>query len=139
MALELTGDVAEVYAAADERTKRDYNQAFFTKLYITPEWDESQGQIIVRVARAELTEPYAALRPRSLCQQVTKGAKLVRSNAHNRGSGLIEPLPAAAFSIYLKLAGCAGRLSKHGPAWRRISELHAQRFGKRRDLNSSVE
>jgi site-specific DNA recombinase len=57
MALELAADVAQVYATASEQTKRSYNQAFFTKLYVTPEWDESQGQTVVQVARAELSEP----------------------------------------------------------------------------------
>jgi hypothetical protein len=31
MALELAGDVAQVYAQANEQTKRGYNQAFFKK------------------------------------------------------------------------------------------------------------
>ena len=44
MALELAEDVAEVYAQADEQTKRGYNQAFFRKLYVTPEWDDGHGR-----------------------------------------------------------------------------------------------
>jgi hypothetical protein len=28
---------------ADELTKRGYNQAFFTKLFVLAEWDEDQG------------------------------------------------------------------------------------------------
>jgi hypothetical protein len=43
MALELAGEVAEVYSQADERTKRGYNQPFFKTLLITPDWDEEQG------------------------------------------------------------------------------------------------
>jgi hypothetical protein len=30
----------EVYASADEQTKRGCSQAFFTKLFVTPEWDD---------------------------------------------------------------------------------------------------
>jgi hypothetical protein len=46
MALELAENVAEVYATADEQIKRRYNQAFFTKLLVAPEWDESSGQTV---------------------------------------------------------------------------------------------
>ncbi len=60
MALELAGDVAKVYAEADEATKRSLNQAFFKKLYVLPEWDEDQGRS-ARIASAELTEPYVLL------------------------------------------------------------------------------
>jgi hypothetical protein len=67
MALELAEDVAVVYAQADEQTKRRYNQAFFRKLYITPEWDEDHGQTVVRITRAELSEPYAALLAEPWC------------------------------------------------------------------------
>ena len=35
MALELAGDVAKVYAEADERTRRGYNQAFFKHIWIS--------------------------------------------------------------------------------------------------------
>jgi hypothetical protein len=33
-------------------------------------------------------------------------------------------------SSYLARMGKKGRLSKHNPAWQRIRELHAQRFGR---------
>jgi site-specific DNA recombinase len=61
MALELAQDVAHVYAQADDATKRSFNQAFFKKLYVTPEWDEGQGQTTARIASADLTPPYALL------------------------------------------------------------------------------
>jgi hypothetical protein len=62
--LELAENVAAVYADADEATKRGYNQAFFKKLYILPEWDEDANRTVVRVAGSELTEPppYCSLR-----------------------------------------------------------------------------
>jgi hypothetical protein len=47
--------------SADEQTKRGYNQAFFKKLYVAPEWDEEQGRGTIRITGAELTEPYAVL------------------------------------------------------------------------------
>jgi hypothetical protein len=51
MALELVEDAALVYARAKDTTKRGYNQAFFTKLFIMAEWDEDTGQTIARVPR----------------------------------------------------------------------------------------
>jgi hypothetical protein len=104
MALELAGDVAQVYARSNEQTKRGYNQAFFTGLYITPEWDEAHGQTAIRVTRAELTEPYAALLADNLVPEATKAARLIRKSTTKAGSDPVEPLPAAAISIYLKLA-----------------------------------
>jgi site-specific DNA recombinase len=61
MALELAGDVAEVYREAPESLKRGYNQAFFKKLYVMPERDEETATLTAQVAEAELTEPYAVL------------------------------------------------------------------------------
>jgi hypothetical protein len=40
MALELVEDVQAAYRVADEQTRRGFNQAFFKKLYVMPEWDE---------------------------------------------------------------------------------------------------
>jgi site-specific DNA recombinase len=60
-ALELAEDIAAVYELADERTRRGYNQAFFTRIKITARWDETAGQAVVEVAGVELTEPYAVL------------------------------------------------------------------------------
>jgi hypothetical protein len=43
-----------------------------------------------------------------------------------------EPVPRASSSTinYPAKTGCTGQLSKQAPAWQRIRELHAQRFGK---------
>jgi hypothetical protein len=60
MALELAEQVAAVYQAGAEALKRGYNQAFFRKLFVLPEWDD-EGQMVVKITRAELTEPYALL------------------------------------------------------------------------------
>jgi hypothetical protein len=40
--LELVEDVQAIYVAADEQTRRGYNQAFFKKLYVLAEWDDRQ-------------------------------------------------------------------------------------------------
>lgn len=104
MALELAGDVAQVYAAADESTKRGYNQAFFSKLYITPEWDENHSQTIVQVSDAELTEPHAALLATDFVHQITSEIKLIRRASSKAESGPYEPLSDADVSIRLKLA-----------------------------------
>ena len=60
-ALELAEDIAAVYELADERTRRGYNQAFFTRIKITARWDETESRTVVEVAGVELTEPYAVL------------------------------------------------------------------------------
>jgi hypothetical protein len=70
-----------VYAKADEQTKRGYNQAFFRKLLLTPEWDEEQGLPVVRIMGAELTEPYAALLATELVSGVMSEVELIRSRA----------------------------------------------------------
>jgi site-specific DNA recombinase len=104
IALELAEDVAEVYASADAATKRGYNQAFFQKLYITPEWDEPTSQTMVRISRAELTEPYALLLADNLVSEATAGAELIRKAARKAESGSKEPLSLTACSIFVKMA-----------------------------------
>jgi hypothetical protein len=42
IALQLAENVAEVYKTGDEQLKRSYNQAFFKKLYVTPEWERGR-------------------------------------------------------------------------------------------------
>jgi site-specific DNA recombinase len=42
-----------------------------------------------------------------------------------------SPVFRGSGSQSMQMAGLTGRRSKHDPAWRRIRELHAQRFGKR--------
>jgi hypothetical protein len=58
-ALELAGDIQAVYEAADERTRRGYNQAFFKRIKIRARWDDEERQTVVEVVGVELTEPYA--------------------------------------------------------------------------------
>jgi hypothetical protein len=92
MALELAEDVAAVYAVADEQLKRACNQAFFVKLYVTPEWDERESETMVRVIRAELTEPYALLLDENLVAEAAQGARLIQMAAQNAENGSGEPL-----------------------------------------------
>ena len=60
-ALELAEDIAGVYELADERTRRGYNQAFFTRIKIRARWDDDAGRTAVEVVGVELTDPYAVL------------------------------------------------------------------------------
>ncbi len=69
-ALELAEDVGGIYELADERTRRGYNQAFFTRIKITARWDDEAKRAVVEVAGVELTEPYAVL----LAERTTKEA-----------------------------------------------------------------
>ena len=105
MALELAGDVAQVYATADEQTKRGYNQAFFKKLYVVPEWDKGHEQTTVRITEAQLTDPYAALLAENLAEEAMSEVEMIRQKA---GSGPDEPLPVASVSIFQRMAGATG-------------------------------
>jgi hypothetical protein len=60
-ALELAENIAGIYELADDRTKRGYNQAFFTRIKIRARWDDNAGRTAVEVAGVELTAPYAVL------------------------------------------------------------------------------
>ena len=104
MALELAEDVAAVYMSSSEQIKRGYNQAFFNKLYITPQWDDDHEQTTVRVSRAELTKPYALLLDKRLPNKVLNEVELIRQASTTAGSGPNEPLPDAGCSIFVKLA-----------------------------------
>ena len=118
--------MASVYAEADEATKRSYNQAFFSKLYILPEWDE---QTVVLVARAELTETYALLLAENFAEDVQAEAESITAQAAQRTpkSRRSPGSFASGCSYFVKLAGMAGRLSKS--PWPLIQGLHNERFG----------
>jgi site-specific DNA recombinase len=77
LALELAEDVAQVYAEAEDSTKRSLNQAFFTKLFVLPEWDNEQEQTAVLIAGAELTEPYALLLADSFAESLLAEAEAI--------------------------------------------------------------
>jgi site-specific DNA recombinase len=106
IALELAGDVAEVYREAPESVKRGYNQAFFKRLWIKPDWDED-GELIVRVVDAELTEPYAVLLADELVPSVLAEAEAICKASIDGEGGPAGP-PRADISIFLKLAEGVG-------------------------------
>jgi hypothetical protein len=60
-ALELAEEVAGIYEISAERTKRGYNQAFFTRINIKARWDDEAGKTAVEVSDVELTDPYVVL------------------------------------------------------------------------------
>ena len=78
LALELAGDMAEVYGQGSESLKRSYNQAFFKKLYVLPEWDEDSGQTVVGVVEATLTRPYAVLLADDFAENARKAVTAIR-------------------------------------------------------------
>jgi site-specific DNA recombinase len=77
-ALELAGDVAAVYEAADHQTRRGYNQAFFKKLLVIAEAEPGEEKPIVRIAESELTEPYALLLAEGLMDDLETEIQLIR-------------------------------------------------------------
>ncbi len=109
IALELAGDVAEVYTAASEQTKRGYNQAFFVKLYVRAEWDEDEGPPTVWITRAVLTEPYAALLADNFAEGVLAEAEAIKDQADaeqapESRSGSPKPVADGAVSYYELMA-----------------------------------
>jgi site-specific DNA recombinase len=112
MALELASDVATVYAEADDRTRRGYNQAFFTRIKIRARWDDEHHRPDVQVVGVELTEAYASLLAENTTAEamawVTAVQSLSAQNARKRPQERSEPLPRAFsggdLSIFVKLA-----------------------------------
>jgi site-specific DNA recombinase len=119
MALRLAENVAEVYDAADEQTRRGYNQAFFKKLYVAPEWDDEQGREVVQITGAELTEPYAVL----LADELTPGV-LAEAEAIAASNGKDDPegSPSTDVSYFVKLA--------EGVGFEPTSALRRQQFSR---------
>lgn len=104
LALELAEDAALVYASADEITKRGYNQAFFTKLFVTAEWDANTGQTTAHVSADELTQPYAVLLDKRLVAKLKQATKQLQAAKDAEGDPQRPPSDAAV-SIFVKLAG----------------------------------
>jgi hypothetical protein len=129
--LELADNVAEVYVAADEPTKRGYNQAFFKKLYVVPEWDEDEGQTIVRITGAELTEPYALLLADNLAEDVLSEAEAIAQRASESQSGSPKPFVAVDGSYFVKMAGRSGRPANPVPNLDCLLELLMEPVGRR--------
>jgi hypothetical protein len=112
MALELAGDVALVYATGAEPTKRGYNQAFFTKLYVRAEWDMDAGQTDVWITRATLTPIYAALLAEDFAESVQAEVKAIRAQGTKRApesrSDSPKPCSVGVISYYEHMAERAG-------------------------------
>ena len=119
-ALELADDVAAVYQAADDDLRRGYNQAFFKKLCVLPEWDEESGQPVVRIVSAELTEPYAVLLAADLAEGVLAEVEAIRNAASKAEDGPVEPSSDATRSYFEVLAERVG----FEPT-RRVNPAHA--------------
>jgi site-specific DNA recombinase len=102
MALRLAENVAEVYEAADEQIRRGYNQAFFRKLYVMPEWDEEQEAEVVRINGAELTEPYAVLLADDLVPGVLAEAEAIAASESSKDDP--EGPSSADVSYFVKMA-----------------------------------
>ena len=89
LALELAEDVAAVYSAADQTTKRRLNQAFFAKLLVVPDWDD--GGRSAQVARAELSEPYATLLAYGLAESLLAEVEGLTATSAQSENRLVEP------------------------------------------------
>ncbi len=111
MALELAGAVAKVYRTAPNAIRRGYNQAFFKKLLVKPEQDET-GKLMARVVETELTEPFKVLLAQDFEQDALIAAGEVarescpETRKRPRGFGaafwqsLVELKPRASGSLF---------------------------------------
>jgi hypothetical protein len=135
-ALELAEDIEGIYELADERTRRGYNQAFFTRIKIKARWDDEQGRTVVEVVGVELTEPYAVLLAEQTTEEALAWVEAVKAQERpekgrknpRRADGAISGVfPQTDISIYEVLAGMAGKFSKS--PWPLIRRLHEERFG----------
>jgi site-specific DNA recombinase len=107
-ALELAEDIASVYLAADEQTRRSYNQAFFKHIWVTAYWDDGQHDPIVEVTGVELNEPFATLLAEDFLGRLEadlRNMRITRQKARKRPSGALSD---PDFSIFFKLAERAG-------------------------------
>jgi site-specific DNA recombinase len=131
IALELAENVAEVYKDGDEQLKRSYNQAFFRKLYVTPEWDEDASRMVAKITGAELTEPYALLLANDLATDVLAEAETIKAQAAQRApkgrSGPAKPFVLGPSSYFVKMAeGGRFELPRRGlPACRFSRPVHS--------------
>jgi site-specific DNA recombinase len=120
MALKIAENVAEVYDAADEQIRRGYNQAFFKKLYVLPEWDDEQETEVVRISGVELTEPYAVLLADDLVPGVIAEAEAILASENGKGGP--EGSPSTDVSYFEALA--------EGVGFEPTSALRRQRFSR---------
>ena len=116
-ALELAEDIAAVYELADARTRRGYNQAFFTRIKITARWDDEAGRTVVEVAGVELTEPYAVLLAEETEREALawvkavkaqKGPEITRKRPRRAEGAISGTFSQTDISIYEVLAERAG-------------------------------
>jgi site-specific DNA recombinase len=128
MALELAGDVAGVYATANQQAKRSLNQAFFTRLYVLPDWDQT-GSLTARISHSELTEPYTLLLAKDLVPNALSEVGALRAATPQTESGSVEPPSGAGLagppvSIFDYMAGATGlEPATSGVTGRRSNQL----------------
>jgi hypothetical protein len=109
MALRLAENVAEVYATADETTKRGYNQAFFKKLYIRPEWHEAAGETVAQSSAASWpTDLDAVLLADDSAEGVLVEVEAIRDRGAQEEDGPEGPPSVAGCSYFANLTERVG-------------------------------
>jgi hypothetical protein len=108
LALELVEDVQPVYVAADEQIRRGYNQAFFKKVFVLVEDEETQAETRVRIAGVELTGPYALLLSEGLFERAEAEAQAIRAGTRSRTGSATDRRSTGPVSIYEQMAERAG-------------------------------
>jgi site-specific DNA recombinase len=109
-ALELAGNIQAVYRAADEQTKRGYNQAFFKRIRIRARWDDEKRQTVAEVVGVELTDPYALLLAEQTVEDALAWVEAIqaRPKAPEARKRPVGALPEPDISIYVQMAERAG-------------------------------
>jgi site-specific DNA recombinase len=114
MALELAGNVAEVYRKGPKALKRGYNQAFFESLVISPVEDDETGEEFIEVVDAELTKPYATVLAEDFASQALASAAEIQGSSGKKED---DPKGVAFFRSLFDL------LQDGGAGWARTSDL----------------
>ena len=109
-ALDLVEDIKKVYLHSNDETRRGYNQAFFKKLRVRAEWSEDQTHQLVRIASAELTEPYAVLLSEGLAEGIEAELMAIRTaeSPEDLKAQLLKTLGSADVSYIEVMAERAG-------------------------------
>ena len=84
--------------------QRGYNQAFFKRLYILAEWDETQAKTRAWVDGVELSEPYALLLSQGLFDRAQAEAQALATGQQNRAGSATAEHSTGPVSIYEQMA-----------------------------------
>jgi site-specific DNA recombinase len=116
------------YLTANSTERRLINQAVFHRLILTSADNAEAEPTPLYAELARLAHALAPLAGNAR-QREEKPVKTGLNKTRRSPQDDHDPIPWGRGSYIEQMAGCTGRLSKHAPAWERIREMHAKRFG----------